>query len=66
MSAALLAAARAIGKPRFGELNGRVMQDEGSHALTTLQICHGRRHPIFRTYVHALLGHPNLTVLTDG
>ena len=62
---AMLDAAGQIGIPTFDSPNGRMMEGPGGAALTDVLVRNGRRHSLFRAYVHPWLDRPNLTVLTD-
>lgn len=62
---AMLDAAGEIGIPTFEHPNGLMMEGAGGAALTDMIIRDGRRHSLFRAYVHPWLDRPNLTVLTD-
>ncbi len=62
---AMLEAAGELGIPTFESPNGRMMEGQGGAAVTDVLIRDGRRHSIFRAYVHPWLDRPNLTVLTD-
>ncbi|MAU96473.1 MAG: oxidoreductase [Fulvimarina sp.] len=61
---AMLAAAREIGIPRFEHPNGEMMEGPGGAALADMLVRHGRRHSLYRAYVHPWRDRPNLTVLT--
>ena len=62
---AMIEAAAEIGIPTFDSPNGRMMEGPGGAAINDLLIRRGRRHSLFRAYVHAWLDRPNLTVLTE-
>jgi choline dehydrogenase len=60
---ALLEAAEATGIERFENPNGRMMESDGGCAIIDEIIENGRRKSVFRSYVHARMHQPNLTVL---
>ncbi|MGK6324403.1 GMC family oxidoreductase [Sphingomonas sp. DT-51] len=62
---ALLDAAREVGIPTFDSPNGRMMEGDGGAAITDMLVRDGRRHSLYRAYVHPVLDRPNLTVLTE-
>jgi len=62
---AMLDAARELGIPTFDHPNGRMMEGPGGAAITDTLVRDGRRHSLYRAYVHPVLDRPNLTVLTD-
>jgi len=62
---ALLDGARQLGIPTFDSPNGEMMEGRGGAAINDLIIKDGRRHSIYRAYVHPRRGQANLTVLTD-
>ena len=62
---AMLQAAAAMGVPTFDSPNGEMMEGRGGAALNDLIVKNGRRHSIYRAYVHPRRGQSNLTVLTD-
>jgi choline dehydrogenase len=62
---AMLDAARELGIPTFEHPNGRMMEGPGGAAITDTLVRDGRRHSLYRAYVHPVLDRPNLTVLTD-
>ncbi|MGF7162576.1 choline dehydrogenase [Rhodoligotrophos appendicifer] len=62
---ALLSAAGAFGIPRFDHPNGQMMECAGGVAYSDLLVRDGRRHSLYRAYVHPVAGRPNLTILTD-
>ncbi|WP_165250980.1 GMC family oxidoreductase [Paludisphaera soli] len=62
---AMLEAAGELGIPTFESPNGRMMEGPGGAAVSDLLIRDGRRHSLYRAYVHPWLDRPNLTVLTD-
>nr|WP_315382377.1 GMC family oxidoreductase N-terminal domain-containing protein [uncultured Sphingomonas sp.] len=61
---ALLDAANELGIPSYDSPNGRMMEGEGGVAISDMLVRDGRRHSLFRAYVHPYLDRPNLTVLT--
>ena len=61
---AMLDAAGEIGIPRFDNPNGAMMEGPGGAALTDMLVRDGRRHSLFRAYLHPFMDRPNLTVLT--
>jgi choline dehydrogenase len=61
---AMLGAAREIGIPTFENPNGRMMEGPGGAALSDTLVRDGRRHSLYRAYVHPQRHRPNLTVLT--
>jgi choline dehydrogenase len=63
---AMLDAAGEIGIPRYENPNGRMMEGEGGAAISDMLVRHGRRHSIYRAYLHPWLDRPNLTVLTGA
>lgn len=62
---AMLEAAGELGIPTFESPNGRMMEGPGGAAISDVLIRAGRRHSLYRAYVHPWLDRPNLTVLTD-
>lgn len=62
---ALVEAARQHDIPSFGSPNGAMMEGRGGVAFNDLIVKNGRRHSMYRAYVHPRLGQANLTVLTD-
>jgi len=61
---ALLEAASAVGIPRYDSYNGVMMEREGGASLAETTTFDGKRHSVFRAYLHPVLDQPNLTVLT--
>lgn len=61
---AMLEAAEEIGIPTFDHPNGAMMEGPGGAAITDTLVRDGRRHSLFRAYVHPWMDRPNLTVLT--
>ncbi|AHE55714.1 GMC family oxidoreductase [Sphingomonas sanxanigenens] len=61
----LLDAASALGIPTFDSPNGRMMESGGGAAYTDMLVRDGRRHSLYRAYVHPVADRPNLTILTD-
>jgi choline dehydrogenase len=61
---AMLDAARELGIPTFDHPNGEMMEGAGGAAITDMLVRDGRRHSLYRAYVHPWLDRPNLTVLT--
>jgi len=62
---AMLDAARQMGVPVFDNPNGEMMEGRGGAAINDLIVKEGRRHSIYRAYVHPRRRQPNLTVLTN-
>jgi choline dehydrogenase len=62
---AMLDAAGELGIPTFEHPNGRMMEGPGGAAITDMLVRDGRRHSLYRAYVHPVLDRPNLTVLTE-
>jgi choline dehydrogenase len=65
LAGALLDAAGSLGIPRFDSPNGRMMEGPGGVAYTDMLVRDGRRHSLYRAYVHPVADRPNLTILTD-
>jgi choline dehydrogenase len=63
---ALLDGARPVGIPVYNSNNGAMMEGAGGAAIFDCRVRNGRRQSIFRSYVHPVLGRPNLTVLDDA
>ncbi|BDG74303.1 choline dehydrogenase [Roseomonas fluvialis] len=63
---AMLDAASDIGIPVFDHPNGRMMEGEGGAAISDMLVRDGRRHSLYRAYLHPWLDRPNLTVLTGA
>jgi choline dehydrogenase len=63
---AMLEAARELDIPVFDYPNGRMMEQAGGAAITDMLVRNGRRHSLYRAYVHPWLDRPNLTVLTEA
>lgn len=63
---AMLEAAREIGVPVFDHPNGRMMEGQGGAAISDMLVRDGRRHSLYRAYLHPWLDRPNLTVLTGA
>lgn len=63
---AMLEAARELDIPVFDHPNGLMMESAGGAAITDMLVRHGRRHSLYRAYVHPWLDRPNLTVLTQA
>lgn len=63
---ALIEAARQHDIPYFDSPNGAMMEGRGGVAFNDLIVKGGRRHSMFRTYVHPRLAQGNLTVMTDA
>lgn len=61
---AMLDAARELGIPTFDSPNGAMMETSGGAAFTDMLVRDGRRHSLFRAYVHPWSDRPNLTILT--
>lgn len=61
---AMLGAAEEIGIPTFDHPNGAMMEGPGGAALTDTLVRDGRRHSLYRAYLHPWMDRPNLTVLT--
>lgn len=66
VASALISAARDAGIPIFDNPNGEMMEGRGGAAFNDLIVKDGRRHSIYRAYVHPRIGQPNLTVLTHA
>jgi len=62
---AMLDAAGELGIPTFDHPNGAMMEGAGGASISDVLIRDGRRHSLYRAYVHPWLDRPNLTVLTD-
>lgn len=65
IAGALLNAAEALGIPKFDSPNGRMMESAGGVAYSDMLVREGRRHSLYRAYVHPIADRPNLTILTD-
>lgn len=63
---ALVEAAQQNGIPHFSSPNGAMMEGRGGVAFNDLIVKEGRRHSIYRAYVHPRRSQGNLTVLTDA
>jgi len=63
---AMLDAARELDIPVFDHPNGRMMEQVGGAAITDMLVRDGKRHSLYRAYVHPWLDRPNLTVLTEA
>lgn len=63
---AMLDAARELDIPVFDHPNGRMMEGAGGAAITDMLVREGRRHSLYRAYLHPWLDRPNLTVLTEA
>ncbi len=63
---AMLEAAHELDIPVFDHPNGRMMEQAGGAAITDMLVRNGRRHSLYRAYVHPWLDRPNLTVLTGA
>ena len=63
---AMLDAADELGIPTFDSPNGRMAEEPGGAAISDLLIRDGRRHSLYRAYVHPWSDRPNLTVLTGA
>lgn len=66
IAGALLDAAEALGIPKFDSPNGRMMESAGGVAYSDMLVRDGRRHSLYRAYVHPVADRPNLTILTDA
>ncbi|HQS97252.1 MAG: oxidoreductase [Novosphingobium sp. 17-62-19] len=64
LAKALLGAARDLGIPTFANPNGAMMESQGGAAMTDMLVRDGRRHSLYRAYVHPLTDRSNLTVMT--
>lgn len=64
IAGALLNAAEALGIPRFDSPNGSMMESAGGVAYSDMLVRDGRRHSLYRAYVHPVADRPNLTILT--
>ncbi|MBA9068328.1 choline dehydrogenase [Methylobacterium sp. RAS18] len=62
---AMIDATREIGIPTFEHPNGLMMEGPGGASISDMLVRDGRRHSLYRAYVHPWLDRPNLTVLTD-
>ena len=65
IASAMLGAAAEMGIPTFEDPNGPMMEGRGGAAINDLIVKDGKRHSIYRAYVHPRRDQPNLTVLTD-
>ncbi|MET0313111.1 MAG: GMC family oxidoreductase N-terminal domain-containing protein [Hansschlegelia sp.] len=63
---AMLDAAGELGIPTFDHPNGSMMEGPGGAAISDVLVRDGRRHSLFRAYVHPWMDRPNLTVLTGA
>ncbi|PSJ40709.1 GMC family oxidoreductase [Allosphingosinicella deserti] len=63
---AMLAAAAELDIPTFDSPNGAMMEGSGGAAISDMLVRDGRRHSLYRAYVHPVLDRPNLTVLTGA
>jgi choline dehydrogenase len=63
---ALLEAAVSAGLPRFENSSGGLMEAAHGCALVDEIVHDGKRQSIFRSYTHARMDQPNLTVLTGA
>lgn len=63
---ALVSAAHEQGIPTFANPNGAMMEAPGGAAITDMLVRDGRRHSLYRAYVHPLTDQPNLTVMTGA
>ena len=61
---AMVSAAETLGIPTFDNPNGEMMEGPGGAALNDVIVKDGRRHSIYRAYVHPRRAQPNLTVMT--
>jgi choline dehydrogenase len=61
---AMVDAAAELGIPTFEHPNGAMMEGPGGAAISDVLVRDGRRHSLFRAYVHPWMDRPNLTVLT--
>lgn len=64
IAGAMLEAASELDIPTFESPNGAMMEGPGGAAISDVLVRDGRRHSLFRAYVHPKLGQSNLTVLT--
>jgi choline dehydrogenase len=64
LSSAMFEAARSIGIPAFGNVNGRMMEGDGGCSYVEKAIREGKRQSVFRSYTFPYMDRPNLTVLT--
>lgn len=64
IATAMLSAASELGIPTFEDPNGLMMEGRGGAALNDLIVMDGKRHSLYRAYVHPRRSQPNLTVLT--
>lgn len=65
IATAMISAAGEMGIPAFDDPNGLMMEGRGGAALNDLIVKDGKRHSIYRAYVHPRRGQSNLTVVTD-
>ena len=66
IATAMLDAAAELGVPTFDHPNGAMMEGPGGAAISDVLVREGRRHSLFRAYVHPWLDRPNLTVVTHA
>ncbi len=65
IAGALLDAAEAHGIPRYANPNGRMMETPGGVAFADMLVRDGRRHSLYRAYIHPVSHRPNLTIVTE-
>ncbi|BBK39201.1 choline dehydrogenase [Allostella sp. ATCC 35155] len=66
IACAMLDGARELGVPTFDSSNGAMMEHPGGAALTDMLVRNGKRHSLYRAYVHPIRDRPNLTILTGA
>lgn len=66
IAVAMVEAARQLGIPAYRNPNGQMMEGRGGAAINELIVREGRRHSIYRAYVHPKLAQDNLVVLTQA
>lgn len=63
---ALINAAAEQAIPTFDSPNGAMMEGPGGAAITDMLVRGGRRHSLYRAYVHPWSDRPNLTIMTGA
>jgi choline dehydrogenase len=63
IAGAMLEAAAEMGIPTFDHPNGAMMEGAGGASISDVLVRDGRRHSLFRAYVHPWMDRSNLTVL---
>ncbi|BAL73906.1 GMC family oxidoreductase [Bradyrhizobium cosmicum] len=66
LAPAMVQAADSIGITAYDDQNGAMMEGVGGCAIANLRIRDGRRANIPASYLHPVMGQPNLTVLTGA